>query len=84
MPALVLGLGSFLAFLILSAYAHDFMGKSIYQGLTVAYLLALVEIAIVWLVTAIYIRAARATFDPLAEEAIRRRGGEPARGGEGP
>ena len=54
-------------YLLLTAYAHDFMGKSIYSGFTVGYLLAISQIAMAWLLAWIYIRGATRTLEPLRE-----------------
>jgi uncharacterized membrane protein (DUF485 family) len=59
-------------YLVLTAYAHGFMGESIYRGFTVGYLLALSQIAMAWLLAFIYIRAANRTIEPLADEAAGR------------
>jgi uncharacterized membrane protein (DUF485 family) len=55
-------------FLILAAWARDFMGESIYHGFTVAYALALSLIVMTWLIAWLYVRAARTQLDPRAEE----------------
>jgi uncharacterized membrane protein (DUF485 family) len=55
-------------FLVLTAWARDFMAESIYRGFTVAYALALSLIVMTWLIAFFYIRAARTQLDPLAGE----------------
>jgi uncharacterized membrane protein (DUF485 family) len=57
-------------FLVLAAYARDFMGESIYRGFTVGYLLALSQIAMAWVLAWIYIRAATSRIEPLRERAV--------------
>jgi uncharacterized membrane protein (DUF485 family) len=57
-------------FLVLTAYAHSFMGESIYRGVTVGYLLALSLIPMTWAISWIYIRGANRTLDPLSERAV--------------
>ncbi|MFV9452197.1 DUF485 domain-containing protein [Rhodococcus sp. NM-2] len=58
------------AFLLLTAYAHEFMGQVLLPGLTVAYVLGLSQFALVWIVTAAYLRASTRTFVPLEHEAL--------------
>ena len=48
------------------------MGKSIYQGLTVGYVLALTQFIMVFTLGLWYLRKADKEFDPLAERAIAR------------
>jgi uncharacterized membrane protein (DUF485 family) len=57
-------------YLLLTAYAHHFMGESIYRGFTVGYLLALSQIAMAWLLAWIYIRAATSRLEPLRDQAV--------------
>ncbi|KXX56685.1 MULTISPECIES: DUF485 domain-containing protein [Rhodococcus] len=58
------------AFLMLTAYAHDFMGHLVAPGVTVAYLLGLSQFALVWIVTAAYLRASTRVFVPLEKQAL--------------
>lgn len=87
-PATIFFLGWYLGFIALAGYAEDFMGKSIYEGLTVGYVLALSQFAMVWVLTWLYLRKADRDFDPLerqvVDRALRRdRVGEPAATREG-
>jgi Protein of unknown function, DUF485 len=52
------------------AYAPDFMGESVYQGLTVGYCYALTQFVMVFGLGLLYLRKADREFDPLAERAI--------------
>jgi uncharacterized membrane protein (DUF485 family) len=72
LPATVFFLAWFFGFILLTAYAEDFMGKSIYEGLTVGYVLALSQFLMVWILTAWYLRIADRVLDPLAERAAKR------------
>jgi uncharacterized membrane protein (DUF485 family) len=54
-------------FLILTAYAHSFMGESIYRGITVGYLLALSLIPMTWAIAWLYIRGANRDLQPLSD-----------------
>ncbi|MFC9840132.1 DUF485 domain-containing protein [Rhodococcus sp. NPDC127530] len=58
------------AFLVLTAYAHDFMGQFVAPGVTVAYVLGLTQFALVWIVTAAYLRASTRVFVPLEKQAL--------------
>jgi uncharacterized membrane protein (DUF485 family) len=71
-PLLALFVVWFGGYLILTAYAHHFMGESIYRGFTVGYLLALSQIAMAWLIAFIYLRAATRTIEPLGDRAAGR------------
>lgn len=68
-PATVGFLTWYLGFIILAGYAPDFMGESIYEGLTVGYVLALTQFVMVWGLGWLYLRQADRVFDPLAERA---------------
>jgi uncharacterized membrane protein (DUF485 family) len=82
-PATVFFLAWFFGFILLTAYAPDFMGESVYEGLTVGYCLALTQFIMVWGLAAWYLRRADDVFDPLAEKAARQAigDGEPKRTG---
>ena len=64
-PATVFFLAWYLGFIVLAGYASDFMGKSIYQGFTVGYLLALTQFVMVWVLAIWYVRKSDREFDPL-------------------
>jgi uncharacterized membrane protein (DUF485 family) len=70
LPATIFFLGWYVAFVLLAGYAEDFMGRSIYEGFTVGYLLALTQFVMVWVLTWLYLRKARNEFDPLETAAI--------------
>jgi uncharacterized membrane protein (DUF485 family) len=61
--------GLFGAFVVLSAWAHEWMATPIARGLSVGYLAALAVVAAVWAVVFAYSRASVRTFDPLAQDA---------------
>jgi uncharacterized membrane protein (DUF485 family) len=71
-PATVFFLGWYLGFILLAGYAPDFMGESVYEGLTVGYVLAFSQFVMVWALTWAYIRRADKVFDPLAARASER------------
>jgi uncharacterized membrane protein (DUF485 family) len=71
-PATIFFLAWYLGFILLAGYAPDFMGESVYEGLTVGYCLALTQFAMVFILGLWYLRKAETTFDPLAERAAQR------------
>jgi uncharacterized membrane protein (DUF485 family) len=70
LPATIFFLAWYLGFVLLAGYAEDFMGSSIYEGLTVGYLLALSQFVMVWGLGWWYLRKADREFDPLAREVV--------------
>ena len=70
-PGTIFFLTAFMAFILVTAYAPDFMGERVYQGLTVGYLLALTQFLMVFVLGIWYLRKSENEFDPLAERAIR-------------
>jgi uncharacterized membrane protein (DUF485 family) len=69
-PCTVFFLAWYMAFILVCAYAPDFMGESVYQGLTVGYVYALTQFVMVFSLGLLYLRKADRDFDPLAERAI--------------
>jgi uncharacterized membrane protein (DUF485 family) len=59
----------YFGFIALAGYAPSFMGKSIYEGFTVGYLLALSQFVMTWFLGWLYLRQADRVFDPLAKRA---------------
>ena len=72
LPATIFFLAWYFGFIILAGYAEDFMGESVYEGLTVGYVLALTQFIMVWGLGAVYLRKADRDFDPLARKAAAR------------
>ena len=70
LPCTAFFLAWYLGFILLCAYAPDFMGESVYEGLTVGYCLALTQFVMVFVLGLWYLRKADRVFDPLAERAI--------------
>jgi uncharacterized membrane protein (DUF485 family) len=83
LPATIFFLSWYIGFILLAGYAPDFMGRSVYEGLTVGYCLALTQFVMVFALGLMYLRRAQRTYDPLAEVVVRhaldpsRRSGEP-------
>ncbi|GGL13949.1 DUF485 domain-containing protein [Nocardia jinanensis] len=69
------------AFVILTAYAHNFMGQFVARGVTVAYALGLSQFVLVWVVTAAYLRASTRVFVPLENRALEAVTGTSSSGG---
>jgi uncharacterized membrane protein (DUF485 family) len=66
-PATIFFLAYYMAFIIVAGYAPDFMGKSVYQGLTVGYCYALTQFLMVFVLGIWYLRKAEKEFDPLSD-----------------
>jgi uncharacterized membrane protein (DUF485 family) len=70
-PATIFFLAWYLGFILLCGYAEDFMAESVYQGLTVGYVLALTQFVMVAVLGVWYLRRADRVFDPLADKVAR-------------
>jgi uncharacterized membrane protein (DUF485 family) len=66
-PATIFFLVYYMGFILLAGYAPDFMGESVYEGLTVGYCLALTQFVMVFVLGIWYLRKAERDFDPLAD-----------------
>src|SRR4051794_1017940 len=71
-PATIFFLAYYFGFILLAGYAPDFMGRSVYEGLTVGYVLALSQFVMVWGLVWLYNRVADRVLDPMRREAARR------------
>jgi uncharacterized membrane protein (DUF485 family) len=71
-PATIFFLAWYLGFILLAGYAEDFMGESVYEGLTVGYCLALTQFVMVFVLGIWYLRKSDRVFDPLARKAAER------------
>jgi uncharacterized membrane protein (DUF485 family) len=69
-PATIFFLAYYMGFILLCGYAPDFMGDSVYQGLTVGYCLALTQFLMVGVLGIWYMRKADREFDPLADKVV--------------
>ena len=70
LPATIFFLAYYMAFILLAGYAPDFMGSSVYEGLTVGYVLALTQFVMVFALGIMYLRRSAREYDPLAEEVV--------------
>ena len=69
-PATIFFLTWYMGFILLAGYAPDFMGNSVYEGLTVGYCLALTQFVMVFVLGIWYLRKSDAVFDPLADKVV--------------
>jgi uncharacterized membrane protein (DUF485 family) len=69
-PATIFFLAYYMAFMALTAYASDFMGESVYEGLTVGYCLALTQFLMVLVLGIWYLRKSDREYDPLAQRVV--------------
>ncbi len=72
LPATIGFLAWYFGFILLAGYAPDFMGRSVYEGLTVGYCLALTQFVMVGALGLMYLRRAERIYDPLAARAAAR------------
>ena len=79
LPATIFYLVWYMGFILLAAYAEDFMGRSVYEGLTVGYVLALTQFLMVLVLGLMYLQRANKTYDPLAAKAIEKYAGHSER-----
>jgi uncharacterized membrane protein (DUF485 family) len=69
-PATIFFLAWYMGFILLCGYAPDFMAESVYQGLTVGYVLALTQFVMVAVLGLWYLRKSDRVFDPLARRVV--------------
>jgi uncharacterized membrane protein (DUF485 family) len=70
LPATIFFLTYYMAFILLCGYAEDFMGSSVYEGLTVGYCLALTQFAMVFILGLWYLRKSDREYDPLSKRVV--------------
>jgi uncharacterized membrane protein (DUF485 family) len=85
LPATLFFLAWYIGFVLLAGYAPDFMGRSVYEGLTVGYCLALTQFVMVFALGLMYLRRSERVYDPLSDRVVARAlvsgGGRPPAGG---
>ena len=69
LPATIFFFVWYFGYIILSGYAPEFMAESVYEGLTLGYLIALTQFIMVWVLSVWYVRKADRDYDPLAKRA---------------
>ena len=70
LPATIFFLSYYMAFILLAGYAHEFMASSVYQGLTVGYVLALTQFVMVLALGLMYLRRSDKEYDPLRQRVV--------------
>ena len=70
LPGTIFFLTWYMGFILLTAYAEDFMSERVTEGLTVGYCLALTQFLMVLVLGLMYLKRSANTFDPLAAKAI--------------
>ena len=70
-PATIFFLAWYFGFIVLAGYAPDFMGESVYEGLTVGYVLALTQFLMVAVLGLWYLRYSERELDPLRAQITR-------------
>src|SRR5918994_4705298 len=75
LPATIFFLAWYFGFILLAGYAEDFMARSVYEGLTVGYCLALTQFVMVGVLGIMYLRRADKDYDPLAQRVVTAGGG---------
>jgi uncharacterized membrane protein (DUF485 family) len=69
-PATIFFLVYYMAFIIVAGYAPDFMGESVYEGLTVGYCYALTQFLMVFVLGLWYLRKSDREYDPLRDKVV--------------
>jgi uncharacterized membrane protein (DUF485 family) len=70
LPATIFFLSYYMAFILLAGYAKSFMASSVYEGLTVGYVLALSQFVMVLVLGIMYLRFSNSEYDPLRQRVI--------------
>lgn len=67
-PMMAAGLVSYFSYVLASMYAIDFMSQPFFgmKGLTLGFVLGLIQFAVVWIWTALYVNFANNKLDPIS------------------
>ena len=71
LPGTIFFLAWYMGFILLTAYAEDFMSRSVYEGLTVGYCLALTQFLMVLVLGLLYLRKSAERVRPARREGDR-------------
>ena len=69
-PGTIFFLVWYMGFILLVAYAEDFMSERVYEGLTVGYCLALTQFVMVLVLGLLYLSKSTNVFDPLRKRIL--------------
>jgi uncharacterized membrane protein (DUF485 family) len=69
-PGTIFFLVWYMGFILLVAYAEDFMSERVYEGLTVGYCLALTQFVMVLVLGLLYLNKSTNVFDPLRKRIV--------------
>jgi len=72
LPATIFFLAWYFGFVIAAGYAPDFLGESVYEGLTVGYVWALTQFLMVAVLGVAYLRYSTRVLDPLRARVVDR------------
>ena len=67
-PATIVFLVGSVGYLLLAAFAQDFMGTDV-GGIPIAFIAAVTQVLLTWIITWAYLRKADSTFEPLEKRA---------------
>ena len=67
-PATIVFLVGSIGYLLLAAFVQDFMGTDI-GGIPIAFIAAVTQVLLTWIITWAYLRKADSTFEPLEKRA---------------
>ncbi|KAA9166800.1 DUF485 domain-containing protein [Amycolatopsis acidicola] len=67
-PMTVLFLAWYLVYVLLAAYAHDFMSTKLVGNFNVGLLIGLLQFVSTFVITGVYVRYANRKLDPVADE----------------
>ncbi len=67
-PVTVLFLAWYFLYVLLAAYAHDFMSTSVFGNVNIGIILGLLQFVSTFAITMLYVRFADRHLDPVAEE----------------
>ena len=70
LPGTIFFLAWYMGFILLTAYAEDFMSRRVHEGLTVGYCLALTQFVMVLVLGLWYLRKSDNEFDPLRDTVV--------------
>jgi uncharacterized membrane protein (DUF485 family) len=68
LPATIVFLVGSIGYLLLAAFAQGFLGKDV-GGIPLAFLAALTQVLLTWIITFAYMRKADSTFEPMEQRA---------------